>query len=108
MPKNSKKTAAKKTAKASKAQLKAANGAKRKLGMRAQIEADAMAGKLPSPPDFSAETHKRFRPKLAELVALAKAGKAAELKKYKINPISSSPKAMDRYRNLCLMALAAK
>jgi hypothetical protein len=86
----------------------AANGAKRPLGMRARIEADAMAGKLPSPPDFSAETHKRFRPKLAELVAFAKAGKIAELRKYEINPISSSPKAMARYRDLCVIALSAK
>src|SRR5690606_1705079 len=30
----------------------------RPLGKRAQIEADARAGRLPEPPDFSAETHK--------------------------------------------------
>ncbi len=98
---------AKKTAKLAKANGKA-NGAKRKLGMRAQIEADAMAGKLPAAPDFSADTHKRFRPLLAELVALAKKRDVAGLKKYKINPISSSPKAMARYRDLCVMALSAK
>ena len=36
----------------------------------------AQAGKLPAPPNFEAETHRRFRPKLAELVELAKAGDA--------------------------------
>jgi hypothetical protein len=137
MPKNAKKTATKKPAAKSAAQATAdnleflkrdavatakatqkktakakasgkANGAKRKLGARAQIEADAMAGKMPTTPDFSAATHARFRPKLAELVALAKARDVAGLKKFPINPISSSPKAMARYRDLCVMALSAK
>jgi len=104
-----KKSKAAKSAKAKPAKsAKPAKAAAKKLGMRAQIEADAMAGKLPSPPDFSAETHARFRPKLAELVKLAKAGNVAGLKKFDIKPISSSPKAMDRYRNLCVMALTAK
>jgi len=77
------------------------------LGKRAAILAAAQAGVLPTPPDFSAETHKRFRGKLADLVALAAAGDVAGLKAYPINPISSSPKALDRYRNLCVMALGA-
>ena len=68
----------------------------------------AARGELPSPPDFSAETHKRFRPKLAELEALVKAGDVAALKAYPINPISTSPKALDRYRNLAVTALEAK
>ncbi|MCA8895968.1 MAG: hypothetical protein KDA48_11985 [Amphiplicatus sp.] len=67
----------------------------------------AQAGIAPTPPDFSDETHKRFRGKLADLVALAAAGDVAGLKAYAINPISSSPKALDRYRNLCVMALGA-
>jgi len=46
--------------------------ASRPLGKRAAIEAAAREGKPPEPPDFSAETHKRFRNKLA--VELAKAG----------------------------------
>ena len=46
----------------------------RPLGERAAIEAAAREGKLPEPPDFSAETHKRFRNKLANVVELAKAG----------------------------------
>lgn len=80
---------------------------KRPLGKRAQIEADARAGKLPAPPDFSAETHKRFRNKLAAVVALAKAGDLNGLRAFQINPVSSSPKAIKRYRDLCIVALEA-
>lgn len=77
-------------------------------GKRAEILAAAEAGKLPPVPDFSAETHRRFRPKLAELVALVKAKEVKKLKAYPINPISTSPKAMDRYRNLAVIALEAQ
>jgi hypothetical protein len=80
----------------------------RVLGARAKIEADAQAGKIPAPPDFSADTHTRFRPKLAELVALVKAKDVKGLKAYPINPISTSPKAMNRYRNLAVVALEAQ
>jgi hypothetical protein len=79
----------------------------RPLGKRPQIEADARAGKLPEPPDFSAETHKRFRNKLAVVVALARAGDLNGLRAFQINPVSSSPKAIARYRDLCVMALEA-
>jgi hypothetical protein len=68
----------------------------------------AKKGILPTPPDFSAETHKRFRPKLAELVALVERKDIAGLKAYPINPISTSPKAMDRFRNLAVAALEAQ
>lgn len=78
------------------------------LGKRAQLQADAEAGKLPKAPDFSAKTHERFRPKLDELKALVKAGDVKALKAYPINPISSSPKALDRYRNLAVIALQAQ
>jgi len=77
------------------------------LGKRAAILAAARAGILPAPPDFTAETHKRFRGKLADLVALAAAGDVVGLKAYPIKPISSSPKALDRYRTLCVVALGA-
>ncbi|APF36730.1 hypothetical protein BOQ54_04815 [Chelatococcus daeguensis] len=80
----------------------------RPFGKRAQIEADARAGKLPEPPDFSAETHKRFRNKLAAVVALANAGDLNGLRAFQINPVSSSPKAIARYRDLCVMALEAQ
>lgn len=81
---------------------------KQQLGKRAQMEADARAGKLPEPPDFSAETHKRFRNKLAAVVALAEAGDLEGLRAFHVNPVSSSPKAIKRYRDLCIMALEAR
>lgn len=68
----------------------------------------AKAGKLPPQPDFSADTHKRWRPKLAEVVALAEAGDIAGLKAYDIKPISTSPKAIDRFRNLAVVALESR
>lgn len=77
-------------------------------GKRAQILADAEAGKMPPIPDFSADTHTQFRPKLEELVKLAKAGDIKALKAFPIKPISTSPKAMDRYRNLAVIALTAR
>jgi hypothetical protein len=80
---------------------------KRPLGKRAQIEADTRAGKLPEPPDFSAATHTRFRNKLAAVVELARAGDLNGLRAFQINPVSSSPKAIARYRDLCVMALEA-
>lgn len=81
---------------------------KRPPGKRTQIEADARAGKLPEPPDFSAETHKRFRKKLAAVIALANAGDLNGLRAFEINPVSSSPKAIKRYRDLCIIALEAR
>jgi hypothetical protein len=80
----------------------------RALGKRAAIEASAREGKLPEPPDFSAETHKRFRNKLASVVELAKIGDLKGLRAFEINPVSSSPKAIARYRDLCIIALEAR
>lgn len=80
---------------------------KRALGKRATIEAAAREGKLPEPPDFSAPTHTRFRNKLASVVELAKAGDLKGLQAFQINPVSSSPKAIARYRDLCIIALEA-
>lgn len=77
-------------------------------GKRAAIEEAARRGELPEPPDFSAETHKRFRNKLASLVDLAKSGDLDGLKAMVINPVSSSPKALARYRDLCVIALEAR
>jgi hypothetical protein len=65
-------------------------------------------GKGGSASDFSAPTHERFRKKLADVVALVKAGDIRKLKSFEINPVSSSPKAIDRYRNLAVIALSAK
>jgi hypothetical protein len=81
---------------------------KRSLGKRATIEAAAREGKLPEPPDFSAPTPTRFRNELASVVELAKSGDLKGLQSFQINPISSSPKAIARYRDLCIIALEAR
>lgn len=73
----------------------------------------AQQGILPGLPDFTAQTHAYYRPKLADLEALAKSGKLEALKSYEIlgpnaTIESSSPRMMQRYRNLCVIALEAK
>lgn len=78
------------------------------LGKRAEVLASAEAGTLPTAPDFSAPTHARFLKKHAELVALVAAGDLKALKAFPINPISSSPKALARYRDLAVTALEAQ
>jgi hypothetical protein len=71
--------------------------------------ASAQAGKLPASPDFAAETHARFRPKLAEVVALAEAGDAKALAAWEHKGfIGSSMRAVMRYRDLALVALEAR
>lgn len=67
----------------------------------------AKQGVMPTPPDFSADTHKGWRKKHAELVALADDGDVDGLRAYKINPISTSPRALDRYRNAAIAAIEA-
>ena len=49
-----------------------------------------------------------FRAKLAQIVTLAEAGDIAALQAFEINPVSSSPKAMARYRDLCVIAITAR
>jgi hypothetical protein len=79
------------------------------LGIRAQREADALAGILPTPPDFSAPTHKPYRARLEALVALVQAGDIKGLRDIEmIPPRSTSPKALHRYRDLALMAFCAR
>jgi hypothetical protein len=39
---------------------------------------------------------------------LAKAGDLNGLRAFQINPVSTSPKAIARYRDLCIMALEAR
>ncbi len=77
-------------------------------GKRAAILEAAQRGELPAAPDFTAPTHSRFRKKLAEIVAMVEAGDIEGLKAIVINPVSSSPKAMDKYRNLAVIALEAQ
>jgi len=77
------------------------------IGKRQAILDQAQSGALPQPPDFSKPTHARFRVKLAQIVALVEAGDIAALQAFEINPVSSSPKAMARYRDLCVIAITA-
>ena len=78
------------------------------VGKRQAIIIQAQTGALPEAPDFSKRTHARFRVKLAQIVALADAGDILALQAFEINPVSSSPKAMARYRNLCVIAITAR
>lgn len=81
---------------------------KAELPRRARAEEAAQAGFMPTPPDFSAPSHARYREKLAALVALAAKGDVEGLKAFPINPYSSSPQAMNRYRNLAVIAIEAR
>ena len=78
------------------------------IGKRQAILNQAQTGALPQAPDFSKPTHARFRTKLAQIVALAEAGDIAALQAFEINTVSSSPKAMARYRDLCVIAITAR
>ncbi len=78
------------------------------IGKRQAILNQAQRGVLPRAPDFSKPTHARFRAKLAQIVALAEAGDIEALRAFEINPVSSSPKAMARYRDLCVIAITAR
>ena len=79
----------------------------RRGALLAAFEA-AKTGTLPPPPNFEAATHASYRGKLSKLVAAAEAGDIAALQAIEINPCSTSPKAMERYRNIVLVALAAR
>ncbi len=74
----------------------------------ADIGGRARQGELPPPPDFSAPTHARFRAELAALVELAGKADATGLRAIPINPVSSSPKALARYRDLAVLAIEAR
>ena len=78
------------------------------VGKRQAILDQAQTGAVPQPPDFSKPTHARFRAKLAQIVALAEAGDITGLQAFEINPVSSSPKAVARYRDLCVIAITAR
>ena len=78
------------------------------VGKRKAILDQAQTGALPQAPDFSKPTHARFRTKLAQIVVLAEAGDVVALQALEINPVSSSPKSMARYRDLCVIAITAR
>lgn len=75
---------------------------------RSAADEAAERGELPPVPDFSANTHKPFRKKLAEVVALMQAGDVAGLRAYPIEPKSSSRKAICRFRDLAVVALEVR
>jgi hypothetical protein len=79
-----------------------------KGGKRKAAEEAAARGEMPAPPDFTAGTHKPYRAKLAKLIALAEAGDAAGLRAFPINPVSTSPRALARFRDLAVAALEAR
>lgn len=78
------------------------------LGKRAEALAAASRGKMPAAPDFSKPTHKAYRKKLDEVVALVKAKDVAALKAVAIRTSGSSGKALDRFRQMAVAALEAK
>lgn len=80
----------------------------RPVGRRAEIAASAAKGVLPPVPNFTVPTHKPHRKRLEAVVALVDAGDVEGLKAFAINPVSSSPKAIDKYRNLAVIALEAR
>lgn len=88
-------------------------GKRKPKGERTRYDWDAATeaaaqGKLPTPPDFTANTHKYYRPKLTEVVKMAKAGDVKGLRAFKINGSSTSPTAIKKYIACALKALAAK
>ena len=78
------------------------------IGKRQAILDQAQTGAPPQTPDFSKPTHARFRAMLNQIVAMAEAGDSAGLQVFEIKPVSSSPKAMARYRDLCVIAITAR
>lgn len=75
---------------------------------RTAAQQEAERGELPSPPDFTAPTHARFRTRLAELVEMANAGDVDGLRAASIPTYSTSPRAMARYRDLAIIAHEAR
>jgi hypothetical protein len=78
------------------------------MGKRASAEAAARAGELPAAPDFSANTHKAYRKHLEAMIELAAAGDPDTMLAYPTKDYDSSWKAINRYRDLCLLAIRAK
>lgn len=91
------------------AKPKPAVKAAKPLGQRAQIEADAAAGKLPAPVIFeNATAPDVYKKQAADLAALAKAGDLRGLKAAKIPSYNSYVRKLAVYRDLAVIALQAK
>lgn len=102
-----------KTADKAKPEPKLPAAPKRKKGERAKYDWSgarerAEKGTIPACPDFSANTHKSYRPALAEVYALVKAGDLAGLQAYRVKGSSTSPNAIKKFREIALIALKAK
>jgi hypothetical protein len=69
---------------------------------------EAAKGKVPSPPDFSANTHRCYRPALAAVVELVNKRDLAALKAHRVEGSCSSPQAIKKFREIALIALAVK
>jgi len=78
------------------------------IGYRQAILDQVQTGALQQAQDFSKPTHARIRARLAQIVALAEVGAIAVLHAFEINPVFFSPKAMARYRDLCVTALTPR
>lgn len=74
----------------------------------AEAAASAAAGIIPAAPDFSKDTHKSWRKRLAAIIAMIEAGDIAGLKADTTEPKSSSRAILCRFRDLAIIALEAK
>lgn len=97
-----------KPAKPAKASAPKGNGKGRRYDYAGAAEA-AERGVMPPKLDFSADTHKSYRPKLAALEELAAAGDLKGLRAYELSPApNTSPTALRRWRDMAVAALKAK
>lgn len=94
--------------KPAKAAVAKAPAAPKPEGKRAAAIAAAERGEVPEAPDFTAETHKAWRKKLAEVVALVEARDIVGLKANTVEPKSSSRKQICTYRDHAIKALEAQ
>lgn len=77
------------------------------LGKRALADQSAKEGVLPPPPDFSAATHKYYRPLLAKAVDLVGAKDVPALKSMTFRETGGSGKALRRFVARSITALEA-
>jgi hypothetical protein len=68
----------------------------------------AAKGKLPVAPDFSANTHRSYRPALAAVVELVAKRDLAGLQAHKVHGTCSSPQAIKKFREIAILALKSK
>jgi hypothetical protein len=91
----------------SKADVRADN--MRNMGGKArQAYRDAISGKMPTPPDFTAEPHAAYRKKLEQVIAWAEAGNLEALRNFNMRMNSSSTIPLGRYVHCAILALEAQ